>query len=131
MKTNVIVSGLALLFVTGMMGCGNSEYGYVHGKVLINDEPAPKGLTVRFHPQIPGGSYSTGITDDNGNYEMHFSLKQKGVQIGANKITVDYPEGDGLPKTPEFLNKYNESPLIYEVKPGRQTYDVKIGQAEK
>ena len=131
MKDNVILLGLVLLIISGILGCGKSDYGLVRGKVLINDTPALKGLTVRFHPQVPGGSYSTGITDDNGNYEMYFSLKRKGVQVGSCKITVDYPDGDGLPVTPEFLNQYNVLPLIYEVKPGRQTYDVRISQPEK
>jgi hypothetical protein len=125
------ISGLVLLLIAGMIGCSGSDYGYVHGKVFINDEPAPKGLVVRFHPQTPGSSYSTGITDDNGNYVMQFSLTRKGVQTGACKIIVEYPEGDGLPKTPKFLNQYNESPLIYEVKPGRQTYDIRISQTQK
>jgi hypothetical protein len=114
------------------MGCrGGSDYGYVTGKVLIDGEPAQKGLMVRFHPQAPGGSFSTGITDEQGNYEMYFSITKKGVQIGANKITVEYSEGDGLPKTPAFLDKYNESPLIYEVKAGRQTYDININNKSK
>ena len=120
-----------MLLTASMIGCTQSDYGYVRGKVFINDEPVPKGLVVRFHPLAPGSSYSTGITDDHGNYEMHFSLTKKGVQIGSSKITVAYPDGDGLPKTPEFLNKYNESPLVYEVKPGRQTYDVKISPPGK
>ena len=131
MTNKIILPGLVFLATASMLGCGGSDYGYVRGKVLINGEPAPKGLVVRFHPQVPGSSWSTGITDDNGNYEMHFSLTKKGVQIGSCKITVDFPEGDGLPSTPEFLNRYNESPFIYEVRPGRQTYDVKIHQPQE
>lgn len=136
MKNNIIYQdlfllGLVLLPATGIIGCGNSDYGYVSGKVFINGEPAPKGLQVRFHPQTRGSSYSTGITDDHGHYEMYFSLTKKGVQTGSCKITADYANDNGLPDTPEFLNKYNKTPLIYDVKPGRQKYDVKIEQPEK
>jgi hypothetical protein len=131
MKHKLILLGIVYFVVSGTIGCNDSGYGYVTGKVLIDGEPAQKGLVVRFHPQIQGGSFSTGITDDQGNYEMHFSITKKGVQIGSNKITVEYPEGDGLPKTPAFLDKYNESPLIYEVKSGKQKYNIEIDTQSK
>jgi len=127
MKNNIILSGLVLLLIMGMIGCGDSRYGYVSGKVFINDEPAPKGLFVRFHPQATGASYSTGVTDAKGNYEMHFSLTKKGVQIGLCKIVIESSD-DEVPKT---SGNDNASPLMYEVKPGRQTYDVKISRAKK
>jgi hypothetical protein len=133
MKNKRVLLGIVcfLFIISSIIGCNDPNYGYVTGKVLIDGELAQKGLVVRFHPQVSGGSFSTGITDDQGNYEMHFSITKKGVQVGSNKITVEYPEGDGLPKTPEFLNKYNESSLVYNVKSGRQNYDIKIDTKSK
>jgi len=132
MKHKLMLLGIAILSAVCIISCKDSSgYGYVTGKVFIDGEPAQRGLIVRFHPQSPGASYSTGVTDENGRYEMNFSLTKKGVQVGLNKITLEFPQGDDLPKTPEFLNKYNESPLTYEVKSGRQSYDIKIEKNKK
>jgi hypothetical protein len=104
--------------------------GYVTGKVLIDGEPAGEGLVVHFQPQTKNGSYSAGITDASGNYELWFSSTVKGVQPGTNKITVKQQQSEESPQTQKplpFLQSFNKNtPLIYEVKRGRQNYDVVI-----
>ncbi|MDR1957689.1 MAG: hypothetical protein LBQ54_01350 [Planctomycetaceae bacterium] len=131
MKNRFVWLGTAIFMTTLLVGCNDSKIGYVTGKVLIDGKPAKKDLVVRFHPQAEGGSPSTGITNENGNYEMHFSITKKGVQTGFNRVVVEYPDGEKLPETPGFLKEYNRNPLIYEVRPGRQTYDIHIESQPK
>ncbi|MDR1959833.1 MAG: hypothetical protein LBQ54_12450 [Planctomycetaceae bacterium] len=133
MKNKLVWFGTAIFMTTLLVGCNDSQMGYVTGKVLIDGEPAKKDLVVRFHPQTPGGSFSTGITDESGNYEMHFSTTKKGVQTGPNRISIE-PRATpaGQPAIPEFLKSFNKnSPPVYEVKPGRQTYDIHIESQPK
>jgi hypothetical protein len=132
MKNKLVFYGLIIFVVTWITGCGDSKMGYVTGKVLIDGQPAQKGLVVYFRPQDSVGSFSTGITDDNGNYEMYFSISKKGAFIGTNKITVEYHDENGEKKISEILNSFNNnfSP-IYEVKQGKQTYDIIIDSKAK
>ncbi|MDR1140481.1 MAG: hypothetical protein LBL62_02235 [Planctomycetaceae bacterium] len=125
-KNKLILLGFIVFLAVLCIGCGDPNMGYVTGKVWIDDKPAEKGLIVRFQPQASGSSPSSGVTDNNGKYEMHFSITKKGVQTGLCKIIVEYPEEDGLPKTPEFLKTFNNSPPVYKVKSGYQTYDINI-----
>ncbi|MDR3233828.1 MAG: hypothetical protein LBT46_09235 [Planctomycetaceae bacterium] len=117
------------LCVILLSGCGGPEYGYVTGKVLIDGEPAGEGLVVHFQPQDKSGSYSAGITDAGGNYELWFSNTVRGVQLGTSKITVKQQQSEDLPqpKTLPFLAAFNkDTALVYDVKRGSQTYDVVI-----
>ncbi|MDR1959836.1 MAG: hypothetical protein LBQ54_12465 [Planctomycetaceae bacterium] len=132
MKNKLVLFGLTIFIAVWTIGCNDAKMGYVTGKVLIDGEPAPKGLTVRFHPQLPGSSFSTGVTDENGNYEMHFSLTKKGVQTGSCRITIDNPEGDGAVRVVNIPVSYREgTDLLYDVKPGRQNYNIEISLKNK
>jgi hypothetical protein len=133
MKNKFIFYGLTIFVVTWITGCGDPNMGYVTGKVLIDGQAAKKGLVVYFRPQDSVGSFSTGVTDDHGNYEMYFSISKKGVSIGSNKITVEYhDEENGDKKISEILNSFNDnSSPTYEVKRGKQTYNIIIGSKTK
>jgi hypothetical protein len=127
MKNKFVFYGLMIFVVTWIIGCGDSNMGYVTGKVLIDGQPAPKGLIVYFRPQDSVGSFSTGITNEHGNYEMYFSISKKGVSIGSNKITVECHEENSEKKISKILNSFNNNaPPVYEVKHGKQTYDIII-----
>jgi hypothetical protein len=110
-------------------GCGDPNMAYVSGKVLIDGQPAPESLIVQFQPLDKNGSPSSSFTDKNGNYELWFSKTVKGAQIGNNKITVIQQQNENMPqqKMLPFLASFNKNtPLTYEVKGGRQTYDIVI-----
>jgi hypothetical protein len=122
---------ILLVFLSMLIfsGCGDPNMAYVSGKVLIDGQPAPEGLIVQFQPLDKNGSPSSSFTDKNGNYELWFSKTVKGAQIGNNKITVRQQQSDDTlqQKILPFLASFNKNtPLTYEVKGGRQTYDIVI-----
>jgi hypothetical protein len=110
-------------------GCGDPNLAYVSGKVLIDGQPAPEGLVVQFQPLDKNGSPSSSFTDKNGYYDLWFSKTVKGAQIGNNKVTVIQQQSDDMlqQKTLPFLASFNKNtPPTYEVKGGKQTYDIVI-----
>ncbi|MDR1493833.1 MAG: hypothetical protein LBT05_14105 [Planctomycetaceae bacterium] len=131
------ISIVAILFITSFMptftGCGNSgNFGYVSGKVLIDGQAAPEGLIVRFQPVDKNGSPSSSFTGKNGEYELWFSRTVKGVQLGSSTVTIIQQTSDTEVKpTPEYLLAFNEKREIFDVKKGRQTYDVNIDSSLK
>ncbi|GHT11496.1 hypothetical protein FACS1894170_05150 [Planctomycetales bacterium] len=130
-KQSLIKTLVLLASFLAMMsaGCNQSNLAYVGGKVLIDGEPAPAGLVVEFQPLDKNGSPSSSFTDKDGNYELRFSKTLKGAQIGESKITVTQPRNEDSPQQAalEFLPLFNKhTPPTYEVKSGRQTYDVVI-----
>jgi hypothetical protein len=129
MKNKLILFGFTVLLISGVIGCGDANMGYVRGKVLIDGKPVRKNLVVIFQPQNKDGSPSYGVTDDSGNYELYFSTTKKGVQLGVCKITLEHKRNEDEPpeKPLPFLSSFNKNtPLVYEVKRGKQTYDVVI-----
>ena len=82
-----VVMAVALLCA----GCGsNSEYPSVSGKVTYDGEPLAK-IRVVFNPIPVGGSavpgpYSTGVTDEEGNFSLETRDGQSGAAIGSHKV---------------------------------------------
>ena len=135
-------SGLVVLvFVLGIMaGCSGNptdmpRLGQVSGTVTMNSQPLPYA-TVSFWP-TSGGRTSSGITDENGFYELIYIRSTKGTKIGLNKVSVTtqsepiYDEETGLtlirgPQPESVPKKYRGegSTLEYDVKPGNNIYDI-------
>jgi hypothetical protein len=134
MKTKLFLF-LGLMFVLSMNGCDDSEipFGYVTGKLTIDGKPAPENVKIYFYPQFQGGSYSTGLTDADGNFEMKFSTKRKGVEAGQNKVQIENPE-TGRAVVPRAVLNANNKELwakTIEVKKGRQKLDFNIDTSLK
>ena len=110
-------------------GCQDSgpELGRVTGTATLDGKPLPNA-TVEFQPG-PGGSPSYGTTDENGRYELSYSVGRPGAMVGKHVVRIstfrqDAPDDEGLRPVieyPELLPpRYNEeSELTAEVKPGR------------
>ncbi len=125
---------LVLTFIA--MGCGGTpddtpELGTVSGTVTLDGSPVPKA-TVTFKPE-EGGRPSSGTTDDQGYYELQYSLSSSGAVPGkhmvrittATTITNEAGEDVDVPET--IPAKYNtESELTEEVKPTSQTIDFEL-----
>jgi len=75
-------------------GCGGSgdrpELGSVHGTITMDGKPFGKVVVV-FSPAE--GRPSTGVTDDEGRYELQYLNDAKGAKIGAHTVGFAPQEG--------------------------------------
>src|SRR5262245_52535841 len=81
--------GLALLCCCVFLGCGPSgpRVVQVTGKVTRNGKAVPKA-TVNFVPDK--GRPSFGVTDDEGNYTLHYDDKRDGAITGPHKVFIQF-----------------------------------------
>jgi hypothetical protein len=103
-------------------GCTSGDMGTVTGTVQADGKPVPKAL-VTFFPQ-PEGRASSGMTDENGHYELVYSRSENGAEVGEHivRITTAVEGGDyGDTMAKETIPaKYNvNSELVEQVSPGR------------
>jgi hypothetical protein len=118
---------LPALLLAGFAGCGGSadrpELGYVTGKVTMNGEPV-KNINVVMKPEE--GRAATGVTDDSGQYEIEYTLGEKGTKVGPSTVSLEWPHGF----TPTFplSERYraDKTALKLDVKPGDNTYDIPL-----
>ncbi|MDR2704196.1 MAG: hypothetical protein LBC02_00300, partial [Planctomycetaceae bacterium] len=108
-------------------------FGRVTGKLTIDGKPAPENVKVYFYPQFQGGSYSIGVTDADGNFEMNFSTRRKGVEAGPNKVQIENPD-TGRAVIPNAVLKANNKQFweqIIDVKKGKQSLEFNIDTSLK
>lgn len=123
---------LVLSFIA--TGCGGAasddtpELGTVSGTVTLDGSPVPKA-TVTFKPEA-GGRPSSGTTDDQGYYELQYSLNNNGAVPGKHTVrittatTITNEAGEDTDVPEKIPAKYNsETELTEEVKPTSQTID--------
>lgn len=87
----------ALLAASCLVGCGGGSGGpavaSVSGKVTVDGSPGA-GLTVEFHPDASAGAsgpMSTGVTGEDGSFELRTPTGQLGAVIGKHKVLVKCP----------------------------------------
>jgi len=124
----LVLGGLACV---GAAGCGGGgpELAPVEGTVTLDGTPLP-AATVVFQPQGLG-SPSSGITDEEGHYELLYAVNRQGAMIGRHTVRITtYAQGradeNGEPTfTPERVPpRYNsQTELTREVEPGGNTFD--------
>lgn len=124
---------LALFFsaiVPAIVCCGRSdlpELGRVQGTVTLDGKPLPNAA-VGFYP-LSGGRQALAIIDEEGKYELTFVDGVNGAKTGVNEVTVFWP--DGTEPTAPIPAKYNkDSELKFDVKPGKNTFDIKMESAK-
>ncbi|GAA4440172.1 carboxypeptidase regulatory-like domain-containing protein [Bremerella cremea] len=82
---------LSVLFACGfalIAGCqkhSGPELATVTGTVTLDGKPL-KDATLHFQPTSGRPSY--GKTDDNGKYNMGYSLERQGVALGKHKVII-------------------------------------------
>jgi len=124
----LVFGGLACVGAAGC-GSGGPELAPVEGTVTLDGTPLP-AATVVFQPPEPG-SPSSGITDEQGHYELLYAPGREGAMIGRHTVRITtYAQGradeNGEPTfTPERIPpRYNsQTELSREVKPGSNTFD--------
>jgi hypothetical protein len=132
----------------GGAGCGTDDtppIGIVSGTVTRGGQPIP-GLTVSFLPD--DGRPSWGITDDYGQYTLHWDEDHDGAEVGRHKVCVAFDaslqaddsgrdaatkgkaKAKPAPMTERraIVEKYGiaTSELTKEVKSGSQTIDLHL-----
>jgi hypothetical protein len=124
----VHILSLVLFFVTFVLqGCGGSGAGAsVSGVVTLDGQPL-SNVVVTFHSE--GGGVASGVTNEQGAYQLRSSVQESGTVPGNYRVSVDpLPPGDDVdPK--EYVEvkipaRYNqESELSAEVKPGSNIFN--------
>lgn len=76
---------LALSVLAVGCGPGGPEVASVTGTVTLDGKPL-KNATVTFQPT--SGRPSFGTTDEQGQYEMGYSLERSGVMLGKNTVYI-------------------------------------------
>lgn len=95
-----------------------------------------EGATVRFYPNVDGRG-SSGMTDENGHYELRYTRSADGAIIGEHRVTVstkvegDYydPENVIEAKAETIPKKYldrKKTELTATVESGNNTIDFEL-----
>ncbi|HTU90792.1 MAG TPA: carboxypeptidase-like regulatory domain-containing protein [Gemmataceae bacterium] len=143
---------LSIGLMTAMAGCGNHprsvEHVDVSGQVFFEGSPLPGGQ-VSF-VAVNGGFAAPGIIDENGHYQIRAPVGE--VEIGVSNRMLQGNGGLGGGGGPEGMSPRQKkakgqpvqrvkgrwvnipaayadphtSGLKYTVKPGPQTYDIKL-----
>ena len=118
-----------MLVSVGCGGRGTPDLGKVSGTVTLDGQPLPQAK-VEFQPTADGGSASSATTDDQGKYELMYSVGIEGAQIGEHKVRItsyrqEHVEGSEPREIPERVPpQYNsQTELIKTVEGGSQTID--------
>lgn len=127
LNNGAVRSALSVLLCSVLTGCfagaERPDLGYVSGTVKFNGEPV-KNINVVMKP-LEGRS-AMGVTDDEGHYEIEYTLDEKGTKVGPNTVSLEWPQGF----TPTFplSERYraDKSTLKLDVKPGDNTYDIPL-----
>lgn len=127
-------SRYALLFVTALAaaGCGNSQTSVV-GQALRSDGTPLVGATVTARSEDTG-KWASGITDENGRFELSPPGKADRLPPGTYYVTIAEAANPGFdadqqpPRTiPQKYEMPNTSGLQVEVAAGEPTVlDVKL-----
>ena len=105
-------TSLLLILVATIAGCGESDYPPVSGKVTMNGQPVPS-VTVVFTPvgsaSAPNpGPYSTGVTDEQGNFTLQTRRDDGGAVPGPHRVGIEYGDTDELSELKFELSEADE-----------------------
>ena len=142
MPGRFLLTASLLLAITILAGCGEAlpEFGQVTGVVTVKGQPK-KGLFVTFMPEPAAGKElpinAAGETDDQGKFELRYVFKGEegvGAPVGPHRVIVhdprfsSIPQGAPLPPRWFSIDYSNplKTPLRFEVKPGPQTFEIKL-----
>lgn len=122
---------LFVLFAIGfiILGCSNKgsdqpDLGYVKGTVTLDGKPFV-GAIIVFSPEK--GRQSTGLTDENGKYELEYLHHSKGAMLGQHTIGFAAPTGETLAVPIPAKYAYGtETGLQEEVKEGDNTFNFSL-----
>ena len=93
-------TSLLLILVVVIAGCNQSAYPPVSGKVTMDGEPVP-AVTVVFTPvgsaSAPTpGPYSSGVTDEQGNFTLRTRRDDAGAVPGPHRVGIEYADQEKM-----------------------------------
>jgi hypothetical protein len=110
----------------------------VHGRLTYKGQPVPSTL-ITFHPDEEGKRPSHGLTDDNGHFELKYSISEVGALPGKHTVFLKYhlsaeEEMHNIPpkaskEQKAVIAKYGNlstSPLHYEITKNGQVIDIDL-----
>jgi len=105
-----LLLGVAVALPVALSGCGGPKYtnATVTGTLFIDGEPAPQGIYVTFSPEEPNSSSSSGITQEDGSFELNYNAIRKGATAGMNVVSLRIEpqfSDDGRPFWPDHLKQ--------------------------
>ncbi len=118
---------LATLTVFPLVGCGGSqgrEVANAQGEVTLDGQPI-SNVVVSFSPESTGpdgtpGKSATGITDEQGKFQLSTYEIGDGALVGTHRVTVSM---DGPNPTPP--GKLPENYTV-EVTPGSNNFSIEL-----
>lgn len=128
-RTELLLTVFAVVSI--LSGCSPTpedqpEIGFVTGIVALDGEPVP-GAVIDFAPA--SGRPSSGITDEEGRYELAYNPTTKGAKIGKHTVRIsthryiENSDGSTTEQKEVIPEKYNvQSTLTVEVKPGENDF---------
>jgi hypothetical protein len=139
--TMVLAIGTLALFA---FGCSDKGYevAEVDGVLLIDGKPGHKML-IEFIPDVDQGTkgpISTAQTDKDGRFTLVLNggpsaTIQKGAVVGQHRVTLsdlqmaESATGVGVPiRIPPDYSLSGLTPLTHEVKPGKQSIEIKLSE---
>jgi hypothetical protein len=106
-------------------GCNKGPpVGKVSGKITYKGQPVGQAR-IDFRP-VGDGKQSVGYSDNQGQYEMQFTMSQSGALVGRHKVSVRMESEPGQKPVP-VPDKYAKSQVDYEVKPGSNVFNIELG----
>ncbi len=137
MSARICLPAVSLVLVVAVSGCNSSGLVSASGKLTYKGQPVPSTRVI-FQPE-DGSRRSTGLTDDNGHFELQFSRTEHGVKPGRHTVFVRYEVSaeEEMHKIPPKASKElraviarygdpKKSPLRYEVTGSGQVFDIEL-----
>tara|TARA_R110002095_G_scaffold84126_3_gene73075 strand:+ start:3147 stop:3590 length:444 start_codon:yes stop_codon:yes gene_type:complete len=130
-KTICALACTASFLLPALVGCSPTpedqpDTAEVIGMVVLDGEVLP-GAVVTFAPE--SGRPSTGITDNEGRFELAYNKETKGARIGKHTVRISTQryiqnaDGSTTEQQETIPEKYNAaSTLTIEVKPGKNDF---------
>lgn len=117
-------SGLILLIVATLVGCDSGvPVGKVTGVVTYAGAPL-SGAEVEFTPKGDGTS-SVGFTNQEGEYELQYTLHRKGALLGSHAVQVRSLSMDDREQA-KIRAASQSAKIEYEVEPGSNEFNIDL-----
>jgi hypothetical protein len=118
----VLLRSFIAIALLNIVGCGQSDWGELHGKVMLSGQPAGPGA-ISLKPST-GSVIAIGQVKEDGSYSIISSGRRSGAKVGEYQVGIyddDDPESTGPMPKKKFPARYADpatSGLTVTVEPG-------------